>query len=235
MLVDGEPRSSCLTPLAAVDGAVITTLEGLGEAGTMLAGAGGLLQPLRGAMRLLHAGDGRRGDGADRAKGGPVERDEVLEALGGHYCRCTGYVKIVDAVMAASRGEVEAVDVPADEPTRPGARHEGRRRTPPPLRRHRPRHRPDAVRRRRPRRQDALGEGASLAAPPRGDHEARHDEGRGDEGRARGDHARDVPKNVYGHLEGLGVPGDEPLLADGEVRYKGQPIAAVAAESEAAA
>ena len=30
-------------------------------------------------------------------KGGPVDRDEVLEALGGHYCRCTGYVKIVDA------------------------------------------------------------------------------------------------------------------------------------------
>ena len=45
----------------------------------------------------------------------------------------------------------------------------------------------------------------------------------------------DVPRNVYGHLEGLGVPGDEPLLADGEVRYKGQPIAAVAAESEEAA
>src|SRR5690349_12475815 len=45
----------------------------------------------------------------------------------------------------------------------------------------------------------------------------------------------DVPKNVYGHLEGLGVPGDEPLLAEGDVRYKGQPIAAVAAESEAAA
>jgi xanthine dehydrogenase iron-sulfur cluster and FAD-binding subunit A len=46
-------------------------------------------------------------------KGGPVDRDEVLEALGGHYCRCTGYVKIVDAVMAASRGDVDAVsDVP---------------------------------------------------------------------------------------------------------------------------
>src|SRR5205085_9182000 len=45
----------------------------------------------------------------------------------------------------------------------------------------------------------------------------------------------DVPKNVYGHLEGLGVPADEPLLAEDEVRYKGQPIAAVAAESEAAA
>jgi CO/xanthine dehydrogenase Mo-binding subunit len=46
---------------------------------------------------------------------------------------------------------------------------------------------------------------------------------------------RDVPKNVYGHLEGLGVPADEPLLAEDDVRYKGQPIAVVAAESEAAA
>lgn len=47
--------------------------------------------------------------------------------------------------------------------------------------------------------------------------------------------AADVPLNVYGHLSALGVPGDEPLLADGVVRYKGQPIAAVAAESEAIA
>ena len=45
-------------------------------------------------------------------KGGPVERDEVLEALGGHYCRCTGYVKIVDAVMAASRGESSRSTLP---------------------------------------------------------------------------------------------------------------------------
>src|SRR5436305_12847612 len=43
---------------------------------------------------------------------------------------------------------------------------------------------------------------------------------------------KDVPKNVYGHLEALGVPADEPLLAEDEVRWKGQPIAAVAAESE---
>jgi CO/xanthine dehydrogenase Mo-binding subunit len=42
----------------------------------------------------------------------------------------------------------------------------------------------------------------------------------------------DVPKNVYGHLEALGVPADEPLLAADEVRYKGQPIAVVAAEDE---
>jgi CO/xanthine dehydrogenase Mo-binding subunit len=43
---------------------------------------------------------------------------------------------------------------------------------------------------------------------------------------------RDVPKSVHGHLEGLGVPGDEPLLAEDEVRYKGQPIVALAAVDE---
>jgi aerobic-type carbon monoxide dehydrogenase small subunit (CoxS/CutS family) len=42
--------------------------------------------------------------------GGPVSRDEVIEGIGGHYCRCTGYVKIIDAVMAASRGEVDPVE-----------------------------------------------------------------------------------------------------------------------------
>ncbi len=42
----------------------------------------------------------------------------------------------------------------------------------------------------------------------------------------------DVPKNVYGHLEALGIPADEPLLAQDDVRYRGQPIAAVAAENE---
>ena len=41
----------------------------------------------------------------------------------------------------------------------------------------------------------------------------------------------DVPKNVYGHLEALGIPADEPLLAMDDVRYRGQPIAAVAAEN----
>lgn len=46
---------------------------------------------------------------------------------------------------------------------------------------------------------------------------------------------RDVPRNVYGHLEALDVPGDEPLLAEDVVAYKGQPIAAVAAETEDAA
>ncbi|MCS7006035.1 MAG: molybdopterin cofactor-binding domain-containing protein [Thermoleophilia bacterium] len=52
----------------------------------------------------------------------------------------------------------------------------------------------------------------------------------------RGVHAvitwRDVPLLEYGHLEALGIPADEPLLAKDDVRYQGQPIALVAAESE---
>jgi CO/xanthine dehydrogenase Mo-binding subunit len=42
----------------------------------------------------------------------------------------------------------------------------------------------------------------------------------------------DVPLNEYGHLSALGIPADEPLLAVDEVRYKGQPIALVAADTE---
>jgi CO/xanthine dehydrogenase Mo-binding subunit len=43
---------------------------------------------------------------------------------------------------------------------------------------------------------------------------------------------KDVPLNVYGHLSALGIPADEPLLAEDDVRYKGQPIALVAADDE---
>jgi xanthine dehydrogenase iron-sulfur cluster and FAD-binding subunit A len=35
--------------------------------------------------------------------------EEILEELAGHYCRCTGYVKIVAAVEAAARGDVSDV------------------------------------------------------------------------------------------------------------------------------
>jgi aerobic-type carbon monoxide dehydrogenase small subunit (CoxS/CutS family) len=120
VLVDGEPRRSCLTAVAAIDGASITTLEGLGSPGE--------LSPVQAAFHNRYAAQcGFCTPGMIMAatalierKGGPVERDEVLVALGGHYCRCTGYVKIVEAVMAASRGEVERVeDVPSSEQGEP--------------------------------------------------------------------------------------------------------------------
>ncbi|MCY3562240.1 MAG: molybdopterin-dependent oxidoreductase [bacterium] len=45
----------------------------------------------------------------------------------------------------------------------------------------------------------------------------------------------DVPLLTYGHLSALGIPADEPLLGAEDVRYKGQPIAVVAAEDADAA
>jgi carbon-monoxide dehydrogenase small subunit len=120
VLVDGEPRRSCLTAVATVEGASITTLEGLGEAES--------LSPLQAAFHERYAAQcGFCTPGMIVAStallervGGPVDREDVLDALGGHYCRCTGYVKIVDAVMAASRGEVgEIDDVPVPESGEP--------------------------------------------------------------------------------------------------------------------
>jgi carbon-monoxide dehydrogenase small subunit len=110
VLVDGEPRRSCLTAVASVDGASITTLEGIGEPER--------LSPLQSAFHERYAAQcGFCTPGMivaatallDRTDG-PVERDDVLEALGGHYCRCTGYVKIVEAVTAASRGDVGSAE-----------------------------------------------------------------------------------------------------------------------------
>jgi aerobic carbon-monoxide dehydrogenase small subunit len=103
VLVDGVPRRSCLTALAAVDGAEITTVEGLGEPESLsvvqqafhdhYAAQCGFCTP--GLVLAAHALIERSGT---------VGPDEVASALGGHYCRCTGYVKIVEAVVAASGG-----------------------------------------------------------------------------------------------------------------------------------
>ena len=110
MLIDGEPRRSCLTAVAAVDGAEITTLEGLG--------APDGLSPVQAAFYNHYAaqcgfctpGMVVAATHLIESKGGPLERAEVLDGLAGHYCRCTGYVKIVAAVVAASRGESAVVE-----------------------------------------------------------------------------------------------------------------------------
>jgi aerobic carbon-monoxide dehydrogenase small subunit len=107
VLVDGEPRRSCLVPVISLDAARVTTVEGLGAPGD--------LSPVQAAFHEHYAaqcgyctgGMLMAAQGLLERTGGPVERDQVIEALGAHICRCTGYVKIVDAVMAASRGEVD--------------------------------------------------------------------------------------------------------------------------------
>jgi carbon-monoxide dehydrogenase small subunit len=110
VLVDGEPRRSCLTAVATVDGASITTLEGLGEAEALSDVQAAFHERYAAQCGFCTPGMIVASTALIERVGGPVDRDDVLEALGGHYCRCTGYVKIIDAVMAASRGDVGHVD-----------------------------------------------------------------------------------------------------------------------------
>jgi carbon-monoxide dehydrogenase small subunit len=102
VLLDGGAVRSCLTFAVMVDGARITTVEGL-------AGADGELGPVQRAFRECHGLQcgfctpgflllatellARRPDPSD---------DEIADALGGNLCRCTGYVNIVRSVRRAA-------------------------------------------------------------------------------------------------------------------------------------
>jgi aerobic carbon-monoxide dehydrogenase small subunit len=122
VLVDGEPRRSCLVPLASVGGAQITTVEGLGAPGDLSAVQAAFHQRYASQCGYCTSGMLMAAHALIERKGGPVDRDEVIAALNGHICRCTGYVKIVDAVMAASRGEVDVAEVQemlTPDPTEP--------------------------------------------------------------------------------------------------------------------
>ena len=120
VLVDGEPRRSCLTAVAAIDGAAVTTLEGLGEPERLSPVQAAFYERYAAQCGFCTPGMIVAATALLERTGGPVERADVLEALGGHYCRCTGYVKIVEAVVAASRGEVGRIDdLPASEQGEP--------------------------------------------------------------------------------------------------------------------
>jgi carbon-monoxide dehydrogenase small subunit len=105
VLVDGEPRRSCLLPVAAVDGAEITTVEGLGTPEH--------LAPVQAAFHEHYASQcGFCTPGFLIAAHALIERSpnadrrEIGAALSGHACRCTGYVRILEAVEAAIAGKV---------------------------------------------------------------------------------------------------------------------------------
>lgn len=103
VLVDGEPVLSCLTLPVEAQGHEITTVEGLGQ--------GGRLHPLQEAFVELGAAQcGYCTPGVLLAAKALLDRNpspsrgEVAQWLAGNLCRCTGYLKILEAVeLAASR------------------------------------------------------------------------------------------------------------------------------------
>ena len=102
VMVDGVPVRSCLTLAVRCQGKHVTTVEGLKS--------NGMLHPLQqafideGAVQCGFCTPGMLITAAAFLKETPKPtEEEVREALIGNLCRCTGYARIIRAVMTASR------------------------------------------------------------------------------------------------------------------------------------
>src|SRR3954470_19946630 len=105
VLVDGTPQRSCLTPVAGVVRADNSTVEGHGALYELSAVQAAFHEHYAAQCGFCTSGF-MMATQALVEKGEPMERDQVREALSGHLCRCTGYVKILDAATAAINGDV---------------------------------------------------------------------------------------------------------------------------------
>lgn len=103
VLVDGLPVLSCLTLGLDIEGREVTSIEGLAE--------GSRLHPLQetfadlGAAQCGYCTPGFLLTAKELLdKNAAPTRDEIKDALAGNLCRCTGYLKIYEAVeLAAAR------------------------------------------------------------------------------------------------------------------------------------
>jgi len=103
VLLDGEPVRACLLLAVQADGGMVTTVEGLG--------APDALHPIQEAFWQAHGLQcGFCTPGILMTVAALLARSawptdaEIEEALGGHLCRCTGYVNILRAVRLAAEG-----------------------------------------------------------------------------------------------------------------------------------
>ena len=101
VLVDGKPMNSCCILAVAVTGKNITTIEGLAENGELHKIQKKFVE--LGAIQCGYCSPGM----ILAVKALPDEnpnptREDVKRAIGGNLCRCTGYVKIIDAALAAA-------------------------------------------------------------------------------------------------------------------------------------
>lgn len=104
VIMDGQAVNSCLLPALEAEGRGVTTIEGL-------AAADGQLHPLQkafvehGAVQCGFCTPGMimSAKALLDEKQNPSE-DEIKESIAGNLCRCTGYVKIIEAIKAAATG-----------------------------------------------------------------------------------------------------------------------------------
>ena len=101
VLVDGEPRLSCITLAASCAGRQVETIEGLAADGRMSRLQRAFHEKLGTQCGFCTPGMIMAAEALLRQNAHPTDR-EIREALSGNLCRCTGYVKIVESVQAAS-------------------------------------------------------------------------------------------------------------------------------------
>ena len=104
VIVNGKVTVSCQQPISKFEGATVTTLEGLPDEerarwSTAFAACGGL------QCGFCIPGIVMRAKAQVDKKGAALTRADMSRHLGAHLCRCTGYVKILDAIESVARGE----------------------------------------------------------------------------------------------------------------------------------
>ena len=102
VLVDGEPMMSCLLPVEDVAGKEVLTLEGLSASGD--------LHPIQEifyenfAVQCGYCTPGMIMVSKALLDHNPdPNRDEIIDALTGNYCRCTGYEPIIQSIEESAR------------------------------------------------------------------------------------------------------------------------------------
>jgi 4-hydroxybenzoyl-CoA reductase subunit gamma len=108
VLVDDRPRLSCLTLAASAGGCRVDTVEALGTDGRLSAVQRGFHEKLGAQCGYCTPGFVMASVGLLRHNPRPSE-DDIRAALGGNICRCTGYVKIIEAVQYAAELGVQGV------------------------------------------------------------------------------------------------------------------------------
>ena len=101
VLIDDKPTLSCLTLAATVAGKRVDTIESLGHDGQLSAVQRGFYEKLGSQCGYCTPGFIMASVGLLRQRPDPSDA-EIREALGSNICRCTGYVKIVEAVKHAA-------------------------------------------------------------------------------------------------------------------------------------
>ncbi|MFC4541445.1 (2Fe-2S)-binding protein [Halosolutus amylolyticus] len=99
--IDGEPTMSCVTPVAKADGATVETIEGLGTQDDLHPVQQAFVDNSALQCGFCIPGMIMRSKALLEENPDPTEA-EVREALSDNLCRCTGYKKIVEAVLDAS-------------------------------------------------------------------------------------------------------------------------------------